>query len=150
MPEGLNRAWRDEPPPKPDGWRVQEAKAAKVQPGGRLQRGSGSGKGATRKGDATGDLLLVSSKTTEDKDQKGLRVERSWLEEIEQQADNAGLCPALLLGFDGGRRLGSDRVDWLGFPEPMARQLVALWAAVLQGDLGEAAELAQLMKPRGG
>lgn len=139
--EELNRRWRRTSPARDrDGWREQEAKAPGMQPGGKPVPGSGSGTSASRKGDSTGDLFLVSCKTT---DQAALRLERAWLEEIESQARNVGKRPALMFGFDRVGRHG--RVDYFAMPEPVQRRLIAVWAAVASGNFDEAQRQAELL-----
>ena len=141
----LDRKWRGQRAglDRRTGWKEQESKLPQLQPGGRRQRGSGCGRAASSKGDGTGDLFLVSSKTT---CARGLRVERDWLEEIERQAEAVGQLPALFLGFD---RDGSrPRLDWLGFPERTARTLVDIAAAVLEGEDAKARALAGLLGGR--
>jgi hypothetical protein len=114
---------------------------ADLQPGGRLQRGSGCAKGASRKGDSTGDYFLVSGKTTE---KKTLRMDRDWLEEISRQASNVRLHAMLNFGFDGIGPMGG-RVDWCAFEQETAKVLVAVVEAVLAGDHARAKALAELI-----
>lgn len=146
MPERINRAWMDEPlkpAAKDAGWRKQEARLPSLQPGGRQQKGSGNVRGASRKGDSIGDLFLVEAKTTE---KAALRLERTWLEGIKQQAEAVHLRPALAFGFDAGA--GREREDWLGFPLELAELLIAVYAAVRDGKQDEAVRLAELVERR--
>lgn len=110
-----------------------------MQPGGCLQPGSGNGEGATRKGDSTGDLFLISAKTTE---AKSIRVERAWLEGIARQARNARKAPALMFGFDSE---GAGREDWVAFPAPLAKTLIEMAEAAARGDAEAARALAELI-----
>lgn len=144
---GLDRKWRtDAPKPRRRvGWEEQEAQLPQLQPGGAVQRGSGNGRRASAKGDGTGKHFLVSAKTTEDPGQKGLRVERGWLEEITQQARalTPPKHPALLLGFD--RDDGRPREDWLALPIQTQQALIDIAVAAHRGDDAEARALAGLL-----
>lgn len=146
-PRKLDRKWRGTLARRPSnvnsGWREQEALLPQLQPGGRVQRGSGSGRDASSKGDGTGELFLVSSKTTENAQQKGIRVERIWLEEITQQAQAVRLRPALLLGFD--RAGGEPRLDWLALPIEDQKRLIAIAQAAYKGEATQAKALAGLL-----
>ena len=137
----LQRGWQQTDRRKPEGWRRQEAKT--IQSSGRPQRGSGSGQRASLKGDETGDLFLVSKKTTE---KRALRLEVDWLEEIGRQAANVRLHPALVFGFDGLGPMGTGRVDWVGFEEDTAKLLIQVAEAVLAGDPDRARDLAELVR----
>jgi len=143
--EGLDRKWRGASAAiqRSTGWDEQEEKLAQLQPGGRRQQGSGCARAASKKGDGTGDLFLISAKTTE---KKGMRLERDWLEEIERQARNVGQLPALFIGFD--RDGADDRLDWLGFPERTAKLLIDIAVAARDGELSEARALAGLLGNR--
>lgn len=145
-PRKLDRKWRSEQPRASNersGWREQEARLPQLQPGGRVQRGSGSGRAASSKGDGTGDLFLVSAKTTEDPEQKGIRVERAWLEDIAQQARAVRKRPALLLGFD--RADGAPRLDWLALPIEDQQRLIDIAVAAHSGEPVKAKVLAGLL-----
>jgi len=140
----LQRGWReDDGRRKPVGWERQEAKLPELQSSGRAQRGSGSQKGASHKGDSTGDLFLVSGKTTE---KKTIPLELGWLEEIARQAANVRLHPALTFGFDGLGALSSGSVNWCAFEFDTAKALIAVTEAVLAGDLDRARTLADLIR----
>lgn len=140
----LDRKWRGAGPRQPSnagsGWREQEGRLPQLQPGGRVQRGSGSGRAASSKGDGTGDLFLISAKTTV---ARGIRVERVWLEEIEQQARVVRKRPALLLGFD--RAEGEPRLDWLALPIADQERLIAIAQAAYEGEAAKARALAGLL-----
>lgn len=143
-PRRLDRKWRGrkvQPPNARSGWREQEARLHEIHPGGREQRGSGSGRGASSKGDSTGDYFLISGKTTE---KKGMRVERDWLEEIVQQARNVGKRPALAFGFDRDDD-GQQRNDWLALPVETAKDLIEIAVALHEGETAKAKALANLL-----
>jgi len=135
----MERPWRTEKPRRSDGWRKQENRLPGLQSGGRKQRGSGNQKGAASKGDGTGDLFLVSAKTTE---KKSLRLERKWLTGIVQQARNVGKEPALMFGFDDQ---GEGRHDWLAFPYASAQVLIRIAEAVLARNFDGAVGDAELL-----
>lgn len=140
VPRRLNRAWRSgQAAPRERGWRAQEERATELQPGGRTIPGSGSGEGASRKSDGTGDIFRVSAKTT---GKKSLSIKRAWLEEITAQARNAGQAPLLVFGFDSD---GSGRLDWAAFPHHVAQALIACAVAAAAGDIETARAQAELV-----
>ena len=148
MPErSLSRDWRDRDHTKrgTPGWQEQEALLPELQPGGRQQRGSGSGRGASRKGDSVGDLLLVSGKTTE---KLSHSVKREWLEAAEQQAEAVGLLPALCVGFDARGR--QPRLDYVALERGTVARLIRLAAAVRDGDFELAQRESEMLWPRTG
>lgn len=138
---GVNRRYlSDKAPParRESDWRGQEARLVKVQPGGKLQPGSGAPPGASNKGDAMGPFLLISGKTTE---KASLSIKRDWLEEIAAQAGNVHRLPALGFGFDG-----PPRNDWIAFPIDHAQTMMEVVAALNVGDTDKATRLAELLK----
>lgn len=143
-PRKLDRKWRGEQPKPPtnhrSGWREQEASLPQLQPGGRLQRGSGNGRGAGSKGDSIGDLFLISGKSTR---KASISVKREDLEAIAQQAHTIQLRPALSFGFD--REDGTPREDWLALRQGDQQLLIDIAVAVHEGDTAQAQALTGLL-----
>ena len=146
MGDRLKRRWADDEQRKPKrrGFHVQEEKSTKLQPGGRLVRGSGCSPHPARKSDSVGDYFRVEDKTTEKAGAKSIRVERVWLHKIEAEARATGLRPALMFGFDADPPTYIARDDWVAFPESTAKNMIHACAALLAGDPGEALAYASL------
>jgi len=149
---GVDRRWRSAPSEddrrhlsRRRASQEQEAMLPQLQPGGRAQPGSGCSRRAGRKSDSRGDLFLVSGKSTATPGAKSSRVERAWLEEVEQQAEvlHPPLRPAITLGFD--REDGQPRLDYTAFRQRDAERMVAVVAAVLDGDFDEARRQAEML-----
>lgn len=146
MGERLKRRWADDEKRKPKkrGFHVQEEKSTKLQPGGRLVRGSGCSPHPARKSDSIGEFFRVEDKTTEKAGALSISVKRMWLHKIELEARATGFQPALMFGFDADPPTYIGRDDWVAFTESTARNMIHACAALLAGDIDEAREYAAL------
>lgn len=122
------------------GWDIQEERTARAIPGGKRVQGSGCSTRASRKSDVSGDWLRAEDKTTSNNKGKGFRLTRDYLEKIRAEALHNGQRPAFVFGFDKAGR--SPREDWIGFPLPMAEQMMSAVDALIRGNIDEACELA--------
>lgn len=147
MGERLKRRWADEENHKPKRrpFELQEERSTKIQPGGKLVKGSGCSPHTSRKSDSVGDLFRVESKTTERAGAKSIRIERDWLKKIEAEAHATGLFPALMFGFEADPPEHIGRDDWVAFPASVTKNMVHACAAILAGDMGEARAYASLV-----
>jgi len=125
------------------GFEIQEARSARSHPGGKQTRGSGCSTHPSRKGDSVGTYFRESSKTTEKDGAESIRVQRSWLTEIDTQARATGLCPMLVIGFSADSTHRT-RLDWAAFPLELAREMTEACAAILAGDMEAARAHAEL------
>jgi hypothetical protein len=143
-PEKLTRHWRNDPRKRVRrrGFEVQEARAADAH-GGKLTAGSGSSSRASQKGDSVSDYFRASSKTTEKRGAKSIRVERAWLREVEAQARATGHRPLFNFGFSPDDA-HPERDDWIGFPLPLAKHLILAAVNLVQGNEEEARAYAAL------
>lgn len=141
----VTRNWMNDRKPRKGrrGFELQEARAATAHPGGRQTRGSGCSQRPGRKGDSVGTYFRESSKTTERDGAKSIRIERAWLTEIEEQARATGHRPMLVFGFSADSE-NRTRLDWAGFPLSVAEDMTKACAALLDGDVAGAQELARL------
>lgn len=142
MADGLRRDWQNDTRRKKAraGFTVQEKLAAAAIDGERV-RGSGCSTRPGRKGDAESALVRLSAKTTE----KGsIRLTRDWWDEISAQARATGQVPMLVVGFDAGARQARQDVACVDLA--VAEKLLAVHAAVLDGDLDRARALAEMVR----
>jgi hypothetical protein len=142
--ERLTRHWQDDPRKKVRrrGFEVQEKRAAEAH-GGALTRGSGCSRRPSQKGDSVSEYFRVSSKTTEKPGAKSIRIERSWLTEIDAQARSTGHRPVLNFGFSPDAA-NPTREDWAGYPLQVAGHLMQTAVLLLQGNVEEATAHAEL------
>ena len=141
--ERLERPWRKAPIPERPGWEEQEALLPDLQPGGKRQPRSGAGPSASVKGDGTGDIFLISAKTS---GKQALRLERSAVDEILTQASVVGKHAAVFAGFDAQAQKRLPRLDLLALERHVARRLIFIAHAVLQGDMETARAQAELLR----
>ena len=141
MSEGLTRHWQNDRKRKKrrHGFEVQEELGAAAHPGGEQTRGSGCSQRPAQKGDSVGDYFRQSAKTTE----KGsISLKREWWGEIEGQARATGHRAMLVIGFDGSSN--RPRTDLACFDLSVAERMTGAVAALLDGDVEKARELASL------
>lgn len=143
-PERLTRHWQNDPRKRirKRGFEVQEERSAEAH-GGVRTRGSGSSCRTSQKGDSVSDYFRASDKTTEKAGAKSIRLERSWLREIETQAQATGHRPMLTFGFSADKA-NPTRDDWIGFPYIVAKHLMQASIKLAEGDVEEAQAHAEL------
>ena len=136
--EKLTRHWRNDPRKRirRRGFEIQEARAAEAH-GGELTRGSGCSRRPSQKGDSVSVYFRGSSKTTEKRGAKSIRIERDWLREIDAQATATGHRPMLNFGFSPDDA-HPEREDWIGYPLVVAKHLMMASIKLMQGDDEEA------------
>lgn len=142
---GLDREWMDDE--REDRRRrrrqvkLQEERTAAAHPGGKVTRGSGSSQTTSHKSDSAGDYFRAEDKQSTKHDT--LSIDVSWLLKIKHEARTTGRKPMLTFGFapKGKRRT---REDWAAFPQSLASHMMNACAKLLEGDVQEATELAEL------
>lgn len=140
MSERLTRHWQNDPRKRvrKRGFEVQEQRAAEAH-GGQLTRGSGCSRRPSQKGDSVSEFFRASSKTTEKAGAKSIRIERSWLTEIDAQARATGHRAMLNFGFSADAA-NPEREDWIAFPLLVAKDMMQAVIALQRGDFDAARE----------